>query len=62
LKRIQEEKENIIAYEICIHCKAILVYDALKTGSSTLKLHHENCKTKSGVADTDTKSCTCAVL
>jgi hypothetical protein len=51
-----------MAYVIRIHCTAILVYDAQKTGSTTLKLHYENCKTKPGVADTCTKSCTCAVL
>jgi hypothetical protein len=48
--RILDDKENIIAYLICIQCKTILAYNAQKTGSKTLKLHHENCKIKPVVA------------
>jgi hypothetical protein len=48
--RIQDEKAEIIPYVICIQCKTILAYDSQKTGSKTLKLHHENCKTKPAVA------------
>ncbi|CAF3627039.1 unnamed protein product [Rotaria sp. Silwood1] len=44
--RIQDEKENIIPYVICIHCKSVLAYDSQKTSSKTLKLHFENCKSK----------------
>ncbi|CAF0951941.1 unnamed protein product [Rotaria sordida] len=49
-KRIQDEKENIIPFVICIQCKTILFYDAQKTGSKTLKLHHENCKIRPVIA------------
>ena len=48
--RIQDEKAEIIPYVICIQCKTILAYDSQKTGSKTLQLHHENCKTKPVVA------------
>lgn len=41
--RIQDEKENIIPYVQCMKCLSILAYDSSKTGSSTHKLHAENC-------------------
>ncbi|CAF1094041.1 unnamed protein product [Rotaria sordida] len=49
-KRIQDGKENIIPFVICIQCKTILSYDAQKTGSKTLKLHYENCKIRPVIA------------
>lgn len=56
--RIQDEKENVIPYVICIQCKAILAYDAQKTGSKTLKLHRENCKIKPVIVPKMTKMTT----